>query len=337
MKPSLILTLLALTACPPSFAGDAPKPAAVALGASGLHLDDFYYDSNLKRVVVPAGRTGKLVLIDPETRAQESLEVFPEPKDGSPEAAGLTSADGGEGLIFALNRADQRVYVMDPAIKKVIAKATLAGAGDIARYVSATRELWVTEPKKNQIEVFSLSPSTAVRPIDPRQETVVVSSSPYEMLLIDLKRKLAYSNQEGSTVAIELQSKKIASTWKNGCKSATGLALDDERGYLLVGCREGRVSVLDLNNKGAQLSSLKGGDGVDIIAYSPSRQQVYVPGGKSGTFARASLSDKGELKALGKPLSVASGAHCVVADPLGGAWLCDGKSGSVLYYAPLDD
>lgn len=334
---TLLLTLLALSSAAPIGAAGAGKPLTVPLGEKNLHLDDYYFDENLKKLVVPGGRTGKLLLIDPETRAVESLEVVPVSKDAPETASGLTTAHGGEGLIFTANRTDNRLYVMDPAIKKVIAKAQLASAPDIVRYVSATREVWVTEPKKNQIEVFSLSASTALRPIDPRQELIIPSThGEYEFLQIDMKRKRAYSNQEDTTVAIELQSKKIVETWKNGCKSATGLALDAERGFLIVACREGRATVLDLKD-GRQLSSLKSGDGVDLIAYVPSRSLVYLPGAKSQTLAWAELSPAGELKAAGKPAATVKNAHCVAADPLGGAWVCDGASGALLYFPPPEE
>jgi DNA-binding beta-propeller fold protein YncE len=334
MKPSLLLTLLALALAVSARAEDA-KPVSVPLGAPTLRLDDYYFDTTLKKIVVPAGRTGKLVLIDPETRSSESIEIFPVAKtDVSTAGAGITSADGGEGLIFASNRNDQNFYVVDPALKKVIAKGALESSPDYIRYSSPTREIWVTEPKKSQIEIFSLSASTAQRPIEPHSQTFIRSTKgEYEALQVDITRKRAYSNQAGETVSIDLQTRKILATWKNGCKEATGLALDGERGFLMVACREGRVAVLDVKD-GRTLSSLKAGDGVDIIAYVPGKSLLYIPGGKSQTLTTASLNEKGELALLGKPVASVKGGHCVAADPLGGAWLCDGQSGNLLYYAP---
>ena len=336
------LALLSFLTAPRALAADLPVAVTVKLSteAASLHMDDYYFDPILKRVVVPGGQLGKIFLIDPDSREISSLDVVAPPKNDTGTAGGFTSADGGEGLIFATNRSDRKLYVTDPAEtdaqKRVIASAPLAASPDFVRYVSSTREVWVTEPKKNQIEVFSLSVSTAMRPITPVQETLITSThGEYESLLVDTRRKRAYSNQEGSTVAIDLQSKKVVETWKNGCKESTGLALDDGRGFLLVACREGKAVVLDLKD-GRQISSLKTGDGLDIIAYSEAKQTVYLPAAKAETLTFAALTDKGELQARGKSATV-KGAHCVAVDKTGGAWVCDGAKASLLYFTPLED
>jgi hypothetical protein len=55
--------------------GAAPPPEAIALpdGARGIGYDDIQYAEGLKRVLVPAGRTGRLVLIDPATKQLTSI------------------------------------------------------------------------------------------------------------------------------------------------------------------------------------------------------------------------------------------------------------------------
>ena len=338
-----MISTLALLFClntVPALAANAPAavPIKLSTDSAPLRLDDYYFDVSLKKLIVPGGRLGKLLLIDPLTRELSSLNVFTVPKNDTDTAGGLTSVDGGEALLFTVNRSDLKLYVVDPAEtdakKQVIATAPLAAAPDYVRYVNPTREVWVTEPKKNQIEVFSVSPSTAVRPIAPVQEMVIPSTAgEYESLVIDKKLKRAYSNQGSNTVAIDLQSKKIVATWKNGCKEATGLALDETRGFLIVACREGRVAVLDVKD-GRQISTLKAGEGMDIIAYSPEKQLVYLPGAKSGTLTIAALSDAGTLKDYAKSAMV-KGAHCVAVDKMGGTWICDGEKGRLLYFAPF--
>ncbi|MFI5347171.1 MAG: YncE family protein [Elusimicrobiota bacterium] len=341
----LTFALLSFMTASPAAATLAPTaPAAVPVKLSAvtasLRLDDYYFDSTLKKVVVPGGALGKILFVDADSHDVSSIDIFTPPKNDTGTAGGLTSLDAGEGLIFVVNRSDRKLYVADPAEndaqKRIIASAPLAAVPDFIRYVSPTRELWVTEPKKNQIEVFSISASTAMRPITPVQEVLIPSThGEYESLVIDASRKRAYSNQESSTVAIDLQTKRIVATWKNGCKEATGLALDDARGFLIVACREGRAVVLDVRD-GHSVSSLKTGEGVDIIAYSPEKQMVYLPAAKSATVTYASLSEAGELKEVAKSNS-AKGAHCVVVDQSGGSWVCDGAAGRLLYFPPLED
>ncbi len=336
------LALFSLLTASRALSAESPAAVPVKLSteAASLHMDDYYFDPALKKVVVPGGQLGSIILVDADSHEISSLDVVGPPKNDTGTSGGFTSADGGEGLIFATNRTDRKMYVTDPAEadpkKRVIASAPLAASPDFVRYISATREVWVTEPKKNQIEVFSLSASTAMRPITPVQETVIASThGEYECLLVDIHRKRAYSNQEGATVAIDLQTKKVIETWKNGCKESTGLALDDKRGFLLVACREGKAVVLDLKD-GRQLSSLKTGEGLDIIAYSEDKQLAYLPAAKAATLTFASLTDAGELQARGKSTTV-KGAHCIAVDKTGGAWVCDGAKASLLYFPPLED
>ena len=48
-----------------------PQADTIAIpdGARGIGYDDIQYAPGAKRILVPAGRTGRLVLIDPATRA----------------------------------------------------------------------------------------------------------------------------------------------------------------------------------------------------------------------------------------------------------------------------
>ena len=54
------------------------KPTKLALpgGANGIGFDDLMFVPSLHRVLAPAGRTGKLDLIDPKTQKIESVTGF---------------------------------------------------------------------------------------------------------------------------------------------------------------------------------------------------------------------------------------------------------------------
>ena len=104
--------------------------------------------------------------------------------------------------------------------------------------------------------------------------------------------------------------------------------MDDARGFLLVGCDEGKLTVLDLNT-GAQLGSASSGDGVEIIAYNPQLAHAYLPGEESATMAIIGISPKGAATVLGT-VKTAEGAHCAAADDRGNAYVCDPKRGRVL-------
>jgi hypothetical protein len=88
---SLALTLL-LSAEAPQVA----KPIPIPGGAGGIGFDDLGFAPSLHRVLVPGGRTGNLLLIDPATREVTAISGFStESSFGGGHGAGTTSADEG--------------------------------------------------------------------------------------------------------------------------------------------------------------------------------------------------------------------------------------------------
>src|SRR5262249_45680242 len=220
---------------------------------------------------------------------------------------------------------------VDPARGAIVAGAPLAAGPDYVRYVAATREVWVTEPNGKQIEIFSL-PSRG-SPTPTSVATIAVANGP-ESLVIDATRRRAYTHRrDDKTHAIDLGTRAIVATWENGCAGSRGIALDEPRGFLFVGCDEGKAVVLDVAHEGRMLASLSPGvEGVDVIAYNPTLGHLYLPGEGSRSMAILAVSATGELSALAITRT-ASGAHCVTHDDRGGAWVCSPDDGTLLYFA----
>src|SRR5262249_19660617 len=154
----------------------------------------------------------------------------------------------------------------------------LAGGPDYVRWVEPAHELWVTEPGKRQIEYFALDKNRLVR-----KGAIDVPGGP-ESLVIDPRRGRAYTHTwNDESVPIDLGAHKEVARWRNGCKASRGIALDDKRGLLFVGCDEGKAVALDVAS-GKPVGSAPTGKGVDIIAYNPALAHLYVPGGDSATL-----------------------------------------------------
>ena len=295
-------------------------------GSGGIGFDDLVFARGIRRVLVPAGGTGKLDLIDPDTRSITPIAGFSTGSGGGHDV-GTTSADEGKGVLYASDRTARRLLVVDPVAKSIAASADLAATPDYVRYVPAKGEVWITEPAAEQIEVFSTPPGGAPA----RVATVHVAGGP-ESLVIDSTRKLAYTHLwNGATVAIDLQTFTRTAQWPNRCSGSRGIALDEARGFLFAGCDEGKATVLDVNHGGAVVSSLASGTGVDIIAYNPALGHLYVPGAESATLSVMAVSASGQLSLLGTTVT-ATGAHCVAADDRNNAWVCDPDRGQLLLY-----
>ncbi len=184
----------------------------------------------------------------------------------------------------------------------------------------ARAEVWVTEPDRAQIEVFT--PELA------RVTTFAVPGGP-ESLVVDAPRGVAYANLwHGKTVALDLASHAVRATYASGCEKSRGLALDPAWGLLFVGCNEGKVQVVDLASKKV-VASAPAADGIDIIDYDCVRRRLFAPGARSATMSVFSVAQNGSLTPL-PAVSVARGSHCVVLDEEGRAWVCDPDRGKAL-------
>lgn len=309
----------------------APVPIDIPGGNGGIGFDDLQFSVSLGRVLVPAGRTGVLALVDPATNAIETIPGFSarEKAEGG-HGFGTTSATEGAGFLFAIDRTAMKLDVVDPKAKKIVADAPLGGGPDYVRFVLPTRELWVTEPDAESIEIFALPNAEDGKPPVPHAvATIKVPGGP-ESLVIDGTRGRAYTHLwKGGTVSIDLKERKIIATWKNGCDGSRGIALDEARGFLFVGCAEGRAAVLDVVHDGKELSNLTAGDGVDIIDYDSVKRHLYFPGGNTATMAILGVSETGELSLLAT-VPTAKGSHCVTTDKKGHAFVGDPKAGRIL-------
>jgi hypothetical protein len=235
----------------------------------------------------------------------------------------------GEGRLYVTDRTALELVVVDPSAKAIVSRAKLAASPDYVRYVPPTREVWVTEPDKDQIEIFTL-PSPAGAPV--HAALIPIKNGP-ESLVIDATRSRAYTHLwSGTTLAIDLQKRAVAGAWKNLCADSRGIALDEKKGFLFAACAEGRAVVLDVTRDGKILGNVQSAaTGVDIVDYDRTLHHLYLPGGKNSTLAILGVGADGSLRELGKAPSP-SGGHCGVSDQEGRAYVCDPKAGRLQVY-----
>src|SRR5512146_870655 len=302
----------------------APTPLELP-GADGpVGFDDLRFSVELRKVLVPAGRTGRVDLVDPQTHTVEEIAGFSSSRAGHRgHGESTTSADSGDGLIFASDRTKQAVVVADPRARRIVARAKLGAAPDYVRWIAPTREVWVTEPGAKIIETFR------VQGTPPRLERVGVIPIPDgpESLEVDPGARRAYTNTwHGATIAIDLDSRRAVARFENGCTGARGLSVDTRRGLVFVGCEEGEAVVLDAARDGRVVGRAPAGDGVDVIAYSAGLSHLYVPGAGAGDLTVMAVLGTGGLEVLGR-IPTAMNAHCVTADDLGNVYVCDPARG----------
>jgi hypothetical protein len=304
--------------------GAPASPRTVTLFPGGIGFDDLVFANATHKVLAPGGATGTLALIDPKTLDVVSLRVASLPAStyvAGRHDAGITSAAQSADRIYASDRTSTklRALKLDGAIDVEVA---LASPPDYVRYVAPTNEIWVTEPEAAQIEVFTC----CTVPGFTRIAKIAVPGGP-ESLVVSASRRAAYANLwHQKSVEIDLSSHAIRRTFDTGCDKTRGIALDEGAGALFVACNDGDVKAVDIAS-GKIIARGHAGDGVDIIDWSPSLQHLYVPASRSGTMTIFSQT----LTPL-QTVSVPKGAHCVVADDSGQAWVCDPDHGSVIAF-----
>ena len=318
-----VLLLMASAACAQPFSGEA---IAISTDNKGIGFDDLRYSPALHRVLIPAGRTGTIVLIDPANHRTTTVRGLATEKSyGGGHGEGTTSVDEGEGSLYAIDRTSLQVVMIDPASRRVVARATLALSPDYVRYVAATRELWVTQPDAERIEVFGLSPN---RDRLTHLAFISVPGGP-ESLVIDSAGGRAFTHLwSGTSCAIDLRSRGIVAKWPNQCDGSRGIAYDARWHFLFAGCSEGKAVVMDAAHDGTVVATATAGSGVDIIDYDPARRHLYFPGGRSATMTIFAVAANGTLTPL-STTPTASGAHCVVTDGKD-AYVCDPSRGRIL-------
>jgi DNA-binding beta-propeller fold protein YncE len=300
---------------------------ALPAGSAGIGFDVLRYSATLHRVLVPAGRTGTLDLIDPDTLEVTSIPGFGTVANYSGgHDDGPTSVDEGNGLLYVTDRTTGMLDVVDPTAGGIVASVGLAAGPDYLRYVRATNEIWVTEPGAAQIEILAVGQDPTAAPV--HAAVVAVTNGP-ESMVIDNTRGRAYTHRwQATTVAIDVASRTIVAEWQNGCAASRGIAVDEARGFLFASCSEGTTSVLDASNGGRMLSTLSRGSGFDVIGYAPSSGHLYLAGSSCGCLVTLGVSAQGALSFLSR-VDAAGSTHCATADDAGHAWWCDQDQGSI--------
>jgi hypothetical protein len=317
-----------------------PSVTAVPLpgGDMGIGFDDLEYAPGLKKLLVPAGRTGDVDLVDTSTLDVTTIGGFSTSTTFTlgRHRSGSTSADEGGGQIFAIDNETKSVRVVDPATKTILFTTTLAAPPDYIRWVETTGEIWVTGPNNPGV-AQSANPSIEVLTVPaggaPVHAAMIPVNSGPEGIAIDKTRGRVYTNSGfgGHTYAIDPTQRTVVETWSNGCSGLTvGVALDEERGFAMVACATpGRIVVLDVSHGGANLGELSAGSGLDIISYSASLHHLYLAGQTSADLSIVAISSAGVPTLLGT-VPTAMGSQQVAADDQGNAWVADPAGGRLL-------
>src|SRR5262245_61943955 len=149
LAPFALLALTCACSSSPPYA-EVPLPD----GEVGIGFGDLRFSHTLDKVLAPAGRSGRLDLVDVATLEVTSIEGFGGDSafDGT-SIVGATTADEGDGWVFAADHTRGVIAIVDPRLGAIVGTTPLAAPAEIVRFVPSTHELWVTEPSAQKIEI----------------------------------------------------------------------------------------------------------------------------------------------------------------------------------------
>jgi DNA-binding beta-propeller fold protein YncE len=314
-----------------------PAPRQIALPgapATGVVMDFIAYDPAQRRLWVPAGDTGSVDVIDVATDKVSRVQGFATKeteRNGRKRTMGPSSVVVGDGVVYVGNRGDDTICAIDAVSLEKGACIKLDSMPDAIAIVPSAKEVWVTTQANNSIVVLDASSRKAL----PIKTTMTLAGSP-ECFVVDDARGLVYTNLEDKdrTVAVDVKTRQVAKTWLPDCGEVgpRGLALDQKRNFLLVGCTT-KVRVLDAGHDGKLVGSIDVGDGIDAIDYLESRHQLYAGASRSAKLVVARLDDRGALAPVETITTVPSARNAVVTEK-GVAYLTDAHDGSILVVEP---
>ena len=306
------------------------KIVSIPGGEDGINFDELAFSTDSHKILVPAGQRGMLYLINPQSLEMTSIGGF-----SSHDSfqfwndTGIYSADEEQGFIFIPDHGKHQLMMVDINAGIIVGQADLAGDPNDVRSTGVNGEVWVTEPRNKQIEVFKyLGSSSQVL----KSSAVISLSGSPGFLLIDRQRGLAYTNFGNQMLAIGLRSHLTANLkFPTVCQTPRGAALDEQKNFLFISCQEGKVITLDLNHDNKEISNLDIDSGADMVSYNSKLSHLYVASGTNASLSVLWVSSQGELSLLGQA-HTDSKAHCVVSDDQNNIWVCDPPHGQLLLF-----
>ena len=227
--------------------------------------------------------------------------------ESEPAAHGVV-IDPVSGMAYVTRSEANTVDIFDPATMRLVTRIPVADDPDGIFYLPASRSIYVA----------SGDGKTATL-IDPAARTVSATiplGGKAEFGVFDTRTNLFYQNLEdtSSLAAVDLSKRAVSMRWPlEQCVRPTGMAIDEERRQLFIGCSgNSRLAVFDME-KHRVVTSIPVGGGPDSVAYDSKLHRIYVTG-RAGDLCVIQQDGQGVLAIVDK-ISLHFGAHTLAVDP----------------------
>lgn len=327
-KPAAPGTLVIDAGAPTLTSRAVPFPSAKGTA----FLDYIAWEPSPSRVWIPVGSTGSVDVYDVASGSFTAVGGFKteerEGKNGKRTMGPSAVTIASDGFAYVGNRATNEVCPIELKTLKPSACIKLASQTDGVVYVASAKEVWVTTPKDSSLTVLDASKPGSLKP-----KAIIKTEGEPEGYAVDEAHGVFFTNLEdkGGTLAIDVKTRKVTSTWSAGCASdgPRGVAFSPSRNFVIVACTD-HVQVLDAGHGGALLGKLDTGAGVDNLDLAG--DLLYVAAAKAGKLTIAKLDDKGQLAVVATGVT-SEGARNAVSDASGNVYVGDSLGSRLLVLA----
>jgi hypothetical protein len=194
--------------------------------------------------------------------------------------------------LYVTDGGDGQVRVFNGATYEPLQQIALLKDADSIGFDLSRKRLYVDNGGGDVGQKYSM-----LSEIDTERNTKVrdirIDGDTLEAMALDNYRPRIYVNDAatGEVVVVDRFINKITAKWSiPQCQKNVAMALDEQRQRLFVGCRNGKMAVLD-SNTGMELQVLTIHPGVDDVIYDASAQRIYAStDGFVDTFEQTDLN-----------------------------------------------
>jgi YVTN family beta-propeller protein len=213
------------------------------------------------------------------------------------------------GMAYVTRSEANTVDIFDPSTMRLVTRIPVADDPDGIFYVAASKIVYVASGDAKTATLIDPAARTV-------SATISLGGKP-EFGVFDTRSNLFYQNLEdtSSLAAVDLSKRVVAAHWPlRGCERPTGMAIDEPRRQLFIGCSDNsKLAVFDLEQHRV-VTTIPVGGGPDSVANDAQLHRIYVTG-RAGDLSVVERDSKGALATL-DTISTHFGAHTLAVDPV---------------------
>jgi DNA-binding beta-propeller fold protein YncE len=179
--------------------------------------------------------------------------------------------------IYVTDGVDGSLRIVDGGTYKILKTVKLRPDADSAAYDPSTRYLYIDNGGKDAKQSYSMISVIATDTGDIVSEIRIESNS-LEAIALESGSLKMYVNSRGTNAikVIDRKQGRVVATWPITLgKVNVPMALDEQNHRLFVGCRDGKMVVLDTLN-GKELQALPITSGTDDMVFDAVKKRIYV-------------------------------------------------------------